>query len=573
MELFLIDGIGPFFRNYRKYSINWSKIPFSLFDTDPATRDQLFAEIRTDLDTFCQAARTIGYNSVSLDDVAHLVGDRWLEPEVNDSIHFFATEFRKLFAICSRHQLDVFMTMDILSMTPELAAYIGQSRKRARQFLLRQLRSLLTDFPEISGVILRIGECDGQDVKGTFRSTLLLKTARQVNQLLKELLPVFEHCNRKLILRNWTVGAYKVGDFLWHRATTARVLKGINSPNFVLSMKYGESDFFRYLPLNRHFFRLPVNKIIELQARREYEGCGEYPSFIGWDYEAYARELQTAENMIGISVWCQTGGWVPFRRLTFLEPEAVWNEINTHVSLQIFKDNCSTEEAINRYVKTHPHLRVDQFTRLLQLSDEVIKELLYIEELACQKLYFRRVRIPPLLSVFWNNILINHPLRKILRHLVDDGETAVIQGRQALDKIDEMQALAADLQLPADDIEFMKDTFAVLALAREYYFMPYDDGIRMRIKAAKRAYKKKYPKELRPRYRIKTDFSSTPLPSHHLGWLVRLLVRRRRGYRMIDHLLVLHFLALIYRLITRRKPKLVPKFARKSAMGIGTLFR
>ena len=99
--------------------------------------------------------------------------------------------------------------------------------------------------------------------------------------------------NRHLILRTWTVGAYPVGDCIWHPQTLARCLEGISSPAFILSMKYGESDFFRYLPLNPQFFATKVQKMIELQARREYEGCGEYPSFIGGDCEHYARQLKS----------------------------------------------------------------------------------------------------------------------------------------------------------------------------------------------------------------------------------------------------------------------------------------
>jgi len=83
-------------------------------------------------------------------------------------------------------------------------------------------------------------------------------------------------------------------------------------------MEHSESDFFRHLPLNSNFFRTNIPKIVELQSKREYEGCGEFPSFIGFDHERYARELASAPNMLGISVWCQTGGWLPFRRLTYI---------------------------------------------------------------------------------------------------------------------------------------------------------------------------------------------------------------------------------------------------------------
>lgn len=136
-----------------------------------------------------------------------------------------------------------------------------------------------------------------------------------------------------------------------------------------------------------------------------------------------------------------------------------------------------------------------------------------------------------------------------------------------------MKNLAAELELPVDDIKYMADTFKLLALAREYYFLPYNDELRKRIKKAKRKYKKQYPKDSRPRYRIKTDYTPFALRSGHLRWLLRISLRNKRGYRILDYLLTLHLLSVVYRLITRAKPEIVPDFARKSAMGIGAIFR
>jgi len=50
-------------------------------------------------------------------------------------------------------------------------------------------------------------------------------------------------------------------------------------------------------------------------------------------------------------------------------------------------------------------------------------------------------------------------------------------------------------------------------------------------------------------------------------------VRRKPGYRVIDRILSLHLLGLGYRVVRKARPKLIPKFARKSAMGINAIFR
>lgn len=361
---------------------------------------------------------------------------------------------------------------------------------------------------------------------------------------------------------------------MWHRGTFAKVLDGLESPALIVSMKYGESDFFRYLPLNENFFRTNVAKIVELQTRREYEGCGEYPSFVGWEYERYIQELRHASNVVGCMVWCQTGGWVPFRRLAFVDGTAVWTELNTYVTLRLFKDGLLVEEAVNQYARHSGCPDPQSLIELLRLSDEVIRELLYVEEFARQKLYFRRVRIPPLLHVYWHNIFVSHGVRRVLRHFVEDQEGCLRAGTRSMERLDRMKDLAGKAGLPVADIEFMQDTFHLLALAREYSFGPDDESVIAKIRAAKKEYKSKYPKKgTRQRYRVKLDFAPLQVQPRYLRWGLKLLFRRQRGYRWADRLLTLHVLSLVYRIISRRRPHWVPEFARESAMGVDVVFR
>ncbi len=58
-----------------------------------------------------------------------------------------------------------------------------------------------------------------------------------------------------------------------------------------------------------------------------------------------------------------------------------------------------------------------------------------------------------------------------------------------------------------------------------------------------------------------------------LAWTSSLLLRRQRGYRIIDHLFTLHLLGYVFRLFKPSDPKRLPKFLRKSAMPIDTLFK
>lgn len=570
--LYLIDAIGPFFRGYDRVRINWSKIPWRRFQKlTPEERAGLFDQIGADLARFAASAAATGYTAMSLDDVPHLADHEAYEPGIRAQIAANRADFRPLFARCRAAGLQVFLTMDVMSWTPALRDAIHGERA-VNDFLVTLIDRFFHDFLEVSGIIIRIGESDGLDVKEDFRSELHLKHPAMVNRFLRAILPVFETHGRTCIFRTWTVGAHSVGDLIWRDSTLGHSLAGIASPALVLSMKFGESDFFRYLSLNRNFFVTDIPTIVELQTRREYEGAGEYPSFVGWDYERIARDLAAAPNLVGIMAWCQTGGWHPFRRLTWVENSSVWTEIDTHVTLRLFRHGESVETAIATFPGCSADQRAD-WLELLRLSHEVVTELLYVPEFARQTLYFRRVRIPPLIGVYWHTLFINHSVERVLRHFVTDGEACIRAGHAALAKIARMKDLAARCGLPVEDLEYMEMTYGLLALAREYFFRPYTPEIRDRLKAAKKAYKRRYPRGTRFRYAVKLDFEPFRLSPRALGWLFDLCVREQDSYRLIDRLIFLRLLPVLYGLVKRARPRVIPKFARKSAMGIDAIFR
>jgi len=569
MKLFIIDGIGPFFRHARRRRINWSKICFDALESGGRPDPVKFRRIREDFRRFAGEAAAIGFNAVTLDDLAHLSEQPQYPESLHTKIRAYREEYAALFDIAASHGLMVLITTDVMFF-PASGRPDRRLRRHVIPVLTRALQQVFADFPQVGGVILRAGECDGLDVRGDFRSRLVLRTPAQARRLIRALLPVCEQADRLLIFRTWTVGAYRIGDLIWNRNTFDRTFGGIESRHFVLSMKYGESDFFRYLPLNKLFFRSAHRKIVELQARREYEGFGEYPSFVGWDYEQYARQLATAPNLIGAWIWAQTGGWSVFRRLTFLDQSAVWNDINVCVTLGIVKDGLSTEQAVEEYARRRlGPVPWRKLLVLLRLSDEVVKELLYIGEAARHKLFFRRVRVPPLLSVFWDRIVVNHSLRKLLRCLVEDPAEAVVQGQTALAKIRTMQRLAAELGLPGDDLAFEYDTFEILAAARDYYFGPFHSGVVTRLESLKRRYQERY----RLRYAVKLDFRPFHMPRSRLRHLLWLCVRRQRGYRLVDRLLMIRALSLLSPLLLLARHKPNRDLFRNQAMGIGAVLK
>jgi hypothetical protein len=571
VNLALIDGTGPFFRGLDQRRINWSKIPFAHLATTGAQRQTQWTAIRMDFETLVRRTRDLGYNAITLDDLSHLADHAWFEAEIRERNSVLREEYRALMAIAGRHGMRVYITADYLTTSPAVDARLRGSADSSRAWFRDLIEGFFAEFPEVNGLILRIGESDGVDVQDLLRSRLAVRTARDVRRLLGAILPAFERAGRHLIFRTWTVGAHLIGDLIWHRGRLAQALAGVRSPALLISMKHGESDFFRYLPLNRHFFRLELPTIIEFQARREYEGAGEYPSFVGWEVEEFARELQGARNLAGFSVWCQTGGWHGFRRLAFLQPEGLWIELNVAVIARIMQNGESVESVIASLVGES---RAGDAIELLRHADTVVRRILYIEEFAQQKLFFRRVRIPPLLHVYWDCIFFNDALRKLLCHLVHDHQNALRTGEAAFQAFPRMRELAQVLEWPVDDVEFMHDTFQLLLLARRYYFQPANQALEPLILEAKAAYKLRWPRPARQRYRLRTSFAPLPVKVRTLRWLVRLMIRRQRGYRpVLDHLFTLRVLSWNYRMFRTRYERVLPELARKTAMGVDALFR
>jgi hypothetical protein len=569
MELFLIDAIGPFFRSYHRKRVNWSKIPF-MHLADASAED--WVAIENELREFAGQVSAQGYNAVTLDDLAHLAPHPLHEPEVADRIAMLREKFGRFFdMLAGEFGLRVYLTTDVLPMTPALTEALGDDPCAMENCYQNLVRGILDDFPQLAGLILRIGESDGNDVRDPIRTRLHLRDASGANRLLRRLLPEFEQREKDLIFRTWTVGAHRIGDLIWHRGTLERTLEGLDSPNLIVSMKHGESDFFRYLPLNRSFFRVKQRKLLELQARREYEGAGEYPSFIGWDCERFAAELSGVENMAGISVWCQTGGWHRFRRRCFFEKNGrdIWIRLNTQAAITIFKEGKDADSSVEKLLGPE---RAAAALQLLSHADVLIRELLYISEFAMQKLFFRRVRIPPLLHVYWDSLFINHGVRKVMRHFVPNPERALLDGQAAAERFPRMIHHARQAGLPVDDIEHMRDFFHLVLLARCYFFLPFDESLVQQIRSAKAAYKQRWPKESRERYRIKT-FEPFPVKRRTLALAARFLLRRKRGYRWLDRVFTLHLSGIAYRILRPRDPANLPKFLRKSAMGVDVLFK
>jgi hypothetical protein len=544
--LAIIDAIGPFFNSYHpEKTVNWSKIDFSRFERnknlDPKRVDKLY----TFFESFCKTVSHMGYNALSLDDLAHLCIFKFYPRKLEKKIAAYQKMYEKLFAIARSYHLDIYINTDIFFLNESIKKQL--SRSNSTDLIYEACRQGLTHF-NISGIILRIGESDGIDVRGDFQSELLLKTPRQTNRLLKQLLPLFEEQQKHLIFRTWTVGAHPIGDLMWNEKTFDRTFANIDSPSLIISMKYSDTDFFNHVALNPLFFHKKWKKIIELQTRREREGFGEFPYYVGHQYEQLAKELQDCDSLVGISVWCQTGGWSRWHNITFLSNSSIYNELNTYATLEIFKHNINAKKALKTYIPDKSHRKfILKFT-------ELFDQLLYIKGFSDRPFYFKRVRIPPLLWVYWDHITINPLMILLLRHVSAEKNMVKKPDIKNLKKLGKKAELK--------HLDYYLDTLELLRVCRKALDRQY-----MTQKLSKKIarYHVKYPDS----FQTRLNFSTNSYKGAHL--LLRLALRSRAKYRWQDYLLMSSFVNLLFRIIISFYRKDMPKFVGKQAMKLDSI--
>ncbi|MBN2617597.1 MAG: hypothetical protein JXR64_04720 [Spirochaetales bacterium] len=575
INLFIIDSLSPFFSPLEKnMEYNWSKVPFNFLEENNLLKPEYKDTILNAFESYLVKVKNLGYNAITIDELCRMVIFNFYSIKIKKKLESYIDLYREIFKLVKNNNIKIYITTDIMFYNNDIKNFIGKRNKnKATSFLLKlAIRQLFNEFPEVDGVIFRLGESDGVDVEGDFISSLFIKTPKQCRTLIRYLLPLFEDREKHMIIRSWTLGAYSIGDLMWNKDTVDKVFKNIESESLILSLKYGESDFFRYLNLNPLFYYGSIQKIIELQSRREYEGFGEFPSYIGSDYEKIYRYLQKANNLIGLSTWCQTGGWSHFTKLTFSQDSSIWTEINTYIIPQIFKGEFDSKQAVYNFADENLGVGNGQtLYKLLKLSQKIIRELWYIPEISSKRLYFRRSRIPTLLWNVWDNIIISHSLRRILKSLVLERKEAIIDGYRALSKIRKLKEYAYNIGIDTEQFDYMYDTFNIIAHGREYYLGKWNLKIQDKIVELSKEYKIKYPYG----FHILIDFSLVQPRKWVIKTIFKLAIRTRPEYTLLDKLILIRLSSLIYILVNlkRKRKTKSSELLNEKAMGIQVFFK
>ncbi len=547
-RVYMIDAIGPFFSGYKSDVINWSKIPFDFLEQDNHIKPHLIPRIKDRFKTFIHKVHDMGYNAITIDNLAHLVKYPFYPEDLKQKIVEYQILYHDLFQIAHKKNMGIYLNTDIMFFNPWIERYTWRRNHKIIDLLQQAFELIFISFP-VDGIILRIGESDGVDVRGDFQSDLVLKTPQQANRYMKNLLPICVQYDKKLIFRNWAVGAYPIGDLMWNPKTYDETFKDLEDDHFIISMKYGDTDFYSRVDLNPLFFHGHHQKILELQTRREREGFGEFPFYAGWQYEAYASQIKNFNHFVGISVWCQTGGWSKWKNRTFQNNSSVWNELNTHATIRIFKDNVHADKAIVQYMKKKEYIPFLQYFNLLFLG------LLYTNGLSRTPYYMRRLRIPPLLWIFWDHVTVT-PLIISIHHFFGREKVTITKK-----DIDCLKQLGEPLKL--DKLDYYCDTLEILLLARKTLINP---TRRLKLTEAAKKYENKYPDAFKFHIHLSTNSNK------YTQTLLSLIIRKGTAYRIVDKILQTKFFSLIFRILIFMYRRHLPPFVNRQCMKVEVLF-
>ena len=443
------------------YSHNSKAFHRLILDSVPYIDEAQFRRVRAEWSIYVRRVAAYGNNGIIAPLFLELITldslpDVYRNTRYAERHRMLQLRFRELFALARESGLSVYLATDLAPLTPPLADYLGrhggvnEGNDHIWSIYRQAFAEALDRLPEVQGVVVRIGEAGRLYNRATwpYGSAFLIHSVTGVRRMLRELLPVFEARHRTLVLRSWTVGVGEIGDLHTDPAVYARALDEINSSALVVATKVQAGDFFRGLPLNPTLLSGRQKRIVELQARREFEGFGAFPNYLAGLYGPALRQVRASNpEVAGTWVWTQNGG--PLRAgpmsLYPLQGFWLWTDANVYASSQLALDPAQTPADLAaewvRHQLTSDTSAVSALTELLLLSPDAIERGYYIRPFAAARVSYAGYELPPLLWIMeWNIVggwsAVWSLIYRVIRPRMDE---AIQDGFQALGSVSRMQ--------------------------------------------------------------------------------------------------------------------------------------
>ncbi|MEM7682055.1 MAG: hypothetical protein AAF288_08865 [Planctomycetota bacterium] len=292
----------------------------------------------------------LGYNGLVLYESTAVSGvaapDDVADPEMQ---RWVAARFDRLserITKAAEAGLKPYLSYDALVLPRERAAALGPNpdllADDAVCASVDALTGMLERWPELAGVVLRLGDNDAKRLPYLVAGDVYrtppgqphgqLATAERAARLIDAFYKrVVDRAGKTLIVRAWNVRPGGFHDAPDLAADIARQLPGPeDDPNLVLSFKFTQTDFWRWQAWNPASLAVGKRPVIyELQCAREFEGKGGFPNWQAplWrdgppecaprqtppgEPEPFAGGLRQASeriNYAGVFAWVRGGGW------------------------------------------------------------------------------------------------------------------------------------------------------------------------------------------------------------------------------------------------------------------------
>ncbi|WBB80441.1 hypothetical protein O7606_03395 [Micromonospora sp. WMMD882] len=452
------------------YSLNTDVVSAALLPRAPWVDAAAVARVDTQFRQLVDHSVAQGYNGIVVPGfleyvtfakvgdghAVHPVGD----PHV-DRARAMVAAFGPVFRYAEQMGVKLFLLTDMLAVSPPLQAYLtrtfgGLDVTDPRLWAVYQagLAELFESLPFVDGLMVRVGEggtayaADGWD----YSSKLVVTTAAAVRAMLRALLDTAGRAGREIVFRTWTVGVGPVGDLHTNPESYERVLGGFDDPHLIVSTKYALGDFYSHLPLNGTLRTGAHRRIVEFQARREFEGFGALPNDLGPLHRRALREFLAANPRVeGVWNWTQDGGPLRAGPMSLHLRAGFWQlyELNTYATGRLAWDPDAdpaqlTADWAYRTFSADP-ATVAAIGQAMALSRRAVTTGLYIGPYADRSVRALGLEPPPMMWIFeWDiptgDSAALHSIYAVTGGRVDE---AVAEGRQAVTLARRMRDLVA----------------------------------------------------------------------------------------------------------------------------------
>lgn len=252
-----------------------------------------------------------------------------------------------------------------------------------QKYLRLLIRLMFEQFPELDGLVVRIGETYLDDApyhEGSIvNKESADKTIIPLMKLLRE--EICERLGKRLIFRTWMSFDEDSSKYL----TVSNAIEP--HENLLISVKHTEGDFHRGQRFSRVLGMGRHKQIVEVECALNAEGKGAYPNYIGdgllngfeeYDYSMEPGEIddlnelhQQSDLFAGIWTWSRASGWEG----PYLNNE-LWPDLNVYVLSQWALDTDRSEkELFEEFASERLGLQgenIDRFRKICELSAKAI---------------------------------------------------------------------------------------------------------------------------------------------------------------------------------------------------------